>query len=316
MRQQRGRIFLFVFVVSCTIYFACTRKSVKEVSDNSEEVTEVTVMQIQKEELFDYMSFSGTLAAQSQESVYAPLSGQIRQLAVQEGARVSKGDKLLVIKPDSEGNEYRDHVVKSPRNGVVLGGMSAKEGIHADRNQELMGIADLSSFKTEVSATVEDLNYLKKEQQVDVVLSPHDKEVKILGVVKSIPRTPDAKTKTFTVRVEIPCTSVEVCHQVYPGLLARVLVKKNPHFGFRLPFKYLRRQKSHILVLNKDSTVSFVEVVVGQHYGDDVEILKGITSETRIVTYYSSMPQEGEKVKVTAPKSTEENPKDEESKES
>lgn len=279
---------------------SCTKKPLSEAS-KEDEVSEVVAVQLKKEELFDFMSFSGTLAAHSQETIYAALSGKIQGLSVQEGLKVSKGQKLMLIKPDSEGYEYRDHVVKASRNGTVLGGMLAKDGIHVDKNQELLNIADLSSFKTELSATVGDLEFLKTGQDVDIILDPSNKDRKVRGKVGIIPRTPDVKTKTFTVPVTISCKDAHACQSVYPGLLGQVLVKKNPHMGYKLPFKYLRRQGSHVLVLNKDNTVSFKEVVVGQHYGQDVEILSGVTEETRIVTSYSSFPQEGEKVKVLAP---------------
>lgn len=295
--RKRNLVPLFILM---SVFSACTLKSLREADESGEgDLTEVTVIQLQKEELFDYLSFSGNLVAQSQLSLYAPLAGQIKELAVKEGSKVKKGDKLLVIKPDSEGNEYRDHVMRAPRAGVVLGGMFAKGGIHTDKNQELLVLADLSSFKIEVSATIEDLKYLKKDQKVDVQLSAYNKDLKVEGLIRSIPRAPDAKTKTFTILVEIPCSEKETCKGVFPGLIARVLVKKEPHMGFKCPFKYLRRQKSHLLVVNDDNTAHFLEVKVGQHYGEDVEILEGITSETRIVTHYSSTPQEGEKVKIS-----------------
>ena len=77
-----------------------------------------------------------------------------------------------------------------------------------------------------------------------------------------------------------------------------VVIKKYPHIGYRLPYKYLRRQKSHVLVVNEDNTVRFVEVEVGEHYGEDIEILKGVNPKTRIVTSFSTMPVEGQKVKL------------------
>lgn len=290
--------FIPVLGIVLSMNLACTKKVVDEAEDaDEEEVPEVAVIQLQKEELFDFMSYSTTLAARSQVSVYSPLSGSIRELSIQEGVKVSKGQTLLVIKPDSEGFEINDHIVKAPREGTILGGITAKAGIHIDKNQELLSVADLGAFKAEISATVDDLPFLEKDQKVDVHLSVFQK---VQGVISFIPRTPDAKTKTFAVIVSIPCPTREACADVYAGLLANVVIKKNPHMGYRLAFKYLRRQQSHILVVNEDNTVRFTEVEVGQHYGQDVEILKGVTPQTRIVTSFSTMPQEGQKVKIAA----------------
>lgn len=285
-------------VFSLSLHLACTRKLVGDLEeDDDDEVPEVAVIQIQKEELFDYMNFSGVLAARSQETLYAPLSGQVREITVQDGTKVSKGKKLLSIKPDSEGNEFRDHMLRASRSGTVIN-LLAKAGLHVDKNQELLSIADLGAFKTEIAVTLEDLRFLKVGQKVEMTLSSSEK---IEGVIQSLAGTPDIKTKTFNVIVKIPCSKLQTCKDVYPGLLANLSVKKNPHLGYRLPFKYLRRQKSHILVVDKENIVRFVEVEVGQHYGQDVEILKGISSETRIVTSFSTMPQEGQKVKIIPP---------------
>lgn len=288
---------LIVGILSFSLNLSCTRKSLSDAEDKDEEEPEVLVIQLEKQELFDHITFSGTLAARSQETLYAPLAGTVKELNVHDGSKVLKGSKLLVIRPDSEGLEYKNHLVKAFRKGTVLG-LLAKTGTHVDRNQELLTLADLSAFKTEISATVDDIHFLKKGQEVEIEVSLSQK---VKGLVKTVPRTPDPKTKTFAIDIEIPCPKEDTCQHIYPGLLGTVVVKKNPHMGYRLPFKYLRRQKSHILVVNEDNTVSFTEVEVGQHYGQDVEILKGITAQTKIVTSFSSMPSEGQKVKIARP---------------
>ena len=294
---------------------ACTRQGGKDAEERAreekeeKELPEVIVAQFEKQELFDFLTYSGTLAAKTQDLLYAPLAGQIKEVLVQDGAKVASGDKLAVIKPDGEGYEFRDHVVRAVRSGVVIG-LLAKAGTHVDKNQELLAIADLSALKIEVSATLDDLKFLNKDEPVSVILhSANDKPSTLQGIVKFIPGAPDLRTKTFTVSIAIPCQPREHCRNAYPGLLAKVVVKKNPHFGYRVPFKYLRRQKSHILVLKEDNTASFVTVEVGQHYGQDVEILNGIGPQTRVVTSFSKMPQEGQKVKIASPEPTEHAPK-------
>ena len=283
-------------LLAFSLNLSCTKKTISDAESSDESTPEVAFIQLEKQELFDFLNFSGVLSPKSQESVYASLSGKVRDLHVHDGSMVHKGQHLLSIKPDSEGFEFNVHLVKAPRAGTIFNKL-AKIGIHVDKNQELLSIADLSSFRIEVAATADDLPFLKKNELVEIELSPSQK---VKGSIHSLAGVPDPKSKTFTVTIEVPC-SKEACQGVYAGLLANVLVKKNPHMGFRLPFKYLRRQKDHILVVNDNNTVSFVPVKVGQHYGQDVEILSGITPQTKIVTSFSSMPQEGETVKIAKP---------------
>jgi len=89
--------FIPIFGILLSINMACTMKIKSENEDTDEdEIPEVEVIQLQKEELFDFMTFSTTLAAHSQVSVYSPLSGHIRKLSVQEGSKVSKTLLILI----------------------------------------------------------------------------------------------------------------------------------------------------------------------------------------------------------------------------
>ncbi len=305
-RQQRFSIGLIGVLLSCMIPLACTRSSVKEAQERAREekedneLPEVVVRTFEKQELYETLSYSGTISAKQQRSVYAPLPGLVNEIKVPDGGFAKKDQTLLVIKPDAEGLEFRDHVIRAPQDGVVIARF-VKTGTHIDRNQELLTVGDLSGLKVEVSATLEDLQHLRKDQNVEVwVYNSQEKEAPLKGVIKFIPGSPDAKTKTFPVSISISCEIKNNCHRAYPGLLARITVKKHPHEGFKIPFKYLRRQKSHLLVAKDDDTATFIEVEVGQHYGQDVEILKGITAQTRIITSFSKMPQEGQKVKLSS----------------
>lgn len=292
--------YLKVLVVVLILISACKRQSLAdEVEDKTaEEPPELAISQFVKEELYETLSFGGTLEAKSQETVYSPISGQMKSVFVDEGTKISQGQKLFVIRPDAEGLEFKDHIVYAPTSGVAVA-LAIKAGTHVDKNQNLVAIANLSSFKITIYATVDDLPFITKVREVDVLLSPeHTQAVMMKGLVQLVSSTPDVRTKTFPVKIDIPCPSSKACHRVYPGLLARIEIKKNRHMGFKVPFKYIRRQEPHLLIVNADLSTTFVPVKVGQYYGQDIEILEGIDEKTRVVTTFTKMPQEGQKVKI------------------
>lgn len=293
---------LFVLVGALIVSSACTRQpALGEAQDKTEdEPPEIVVSEFVKQELYENLSFGGTLEAKSQETLYAPISGQIKKVFVDEGMKIAQGQKLFVIRPDGEGLEFKDHIVYAPSSGNLLA-LSTKAGTHVERNQNLVAIADLSSFKITIYATVDDLPFLNKVREVEVLLSPERAEALVMkGLVQFVSSAPDIKTKTFPVKIDIPCVSAKSCQRVFPGLLARIEIKKNQHFGFKVPFKYIRRQEPHLLIVKADQTTMFVPVKVGQYYGQDVEILEGITEQTRVVTTFTKMPQEGQKVKIVS----------------
>lgn len=271
----------------------CMRQRVK---DKKDKTPIVEVVQVEKVELFDNLEFAGTISPIEEKTLYAEVGGVVKKVHVKAGEAVQKGKTLLTLIPDADGLDMREHVLKAPRSGIILGDMPGKTGAHVNKTDPLLTVGDLSAFKIKLAATSKDLPYLKVRDSVEI--RSFNEEKVFHGNLTFVAKVPDSKTKTFKVTVEVPCKEEDSCTGLYPGLLATVSVKQNPHWGYKVPYKYLRKQKSHLLILKADNTVTYIPVVLGKHYGEDVEIIEGLKAEMEIVSAYSTSPEEGQKVEV------------------
>jgi cobalt-zinc-cadmium efflux system membrane fusion protein len=227
----------------------------------------------------DTLRVMGSVAidATRQARVRARFPGVVREVRVQEGERVRRGDTLLVV----EGNEsMRTYPVTAPIDGVVLARHTSVGDVTGD--QPLLELADLSQLWVDLHAFGADAARLRGGQPVCLTSATGDAAAS--GVIQRL--LPLATPGQGVVaRVQLPNPGGEW----RPGMTVSAEVTLATR---EVPLAV----KESALQSFRDFTVVFAQVgdtyevrmlELGARDGEHAEVLSGIGPGTRYVTQQS-----------------------------
>ena len=66
------------------------------------------------------------------------------------------------------------------------------------------------------------------------------------------------------------------------GSKAELLFKKKYRKSIRIPVKYLRKNRSKVILVGQDNKAHWQAVKIGTNFGNEVEIIEGIKPKDRI----------------------------------
>lgn len=300
-------IFLIILVsltITCQNYWTKKEsKGPKASTLKKDPIIEVSVIKLKLEDIFEKLEFPGALEPITKKIIYAPFAGETKNVFINDGKNVKKGSRLVSIAHENKGYTYKDHIIKSPKNGKIYN-IKIKEGQRFNESDEILSIGDFSSFLIRILSTSEERNVFKKNHKLSITINKgQNNELSFSGSVINIAFTLDKDTNSFPIQIKIPCNrNTKICENMFPGQIGIVSIKKNFHKGVKVPNFALHSNDSQVIVLNKDSTVSWRKVTVSKGYGKFVEITKGLKPGDSIVTAYSKYPKDGDKVKVNITK--------------
>jgi RND family efflux transporter MFP subunit len=118
------------------------------------------------------------------------------------------------------------------------------------------------------------------------------------GKVERLYPTIDAATHTF--KAEVIVTNADKI--LRPGMYARVTVNFGNRRSVIVPDQSIVKQEGtgtkFIYVLNEDSTVSYLPIVLGRHMGTEYEVVSGLEEGQTVVVKGQSSLKDGLKVNV------------------
>jgi multidrug efflux pump subunit AcrA (membrane-fusion protein) len=193
-------------------------------------------VEVSRGDLEKHFVDSGEIAPKNFVDVASQVSGRVTSLAVDEGARVRKGDALCVIQPGrSEAERYVPTTVKAPIDGVVMryqkqGGTDpsalARLGdyvtglVESNSPTYLMTVADLT--KLVVRMKISEMDVLKLREGMDVKVTvdaiPAETFAARVSVISPQAEKDSNGIKSFRVDVAIGKNDP----RLKPGMTARV----------------------------------------------------------------------------------------------
>lgn len=206
--NKTGKWILFSLAALVVLFIV-----VRVVNGRKKDVINVTAEAAKRRTIVETVSASGKLYPENEIRIAPPASGEVTELNVQEGDRVTKGQIIGRIQGDKNASTALPRialpnvpagfeglvqglqqsrvslpssaVIKAPMDGTVLG-LSVKKGERVNAmSQDLMRIADLSSLEVRVNVNENDIIKLAVGDSADVRVEAYNKR-RFKGVVTVI----------------------------------------------------------------------------------------------------------------------------------
>ncbi len=191
-------------------------------------------------------------------------------------------------------NMQENTVLTSPVSGVV----TAKNFNNGDLPQgAILVVEQIQPVKVVVNVVETEFPKVKVGMPVNVKFDVYGDET-FNGKVYLIHPSVDPTTRTFQVEVTIPNTDL----RIRSGMFARVTFNYGSSMSVVVPDLAVQKQTGsavrYVYVLNANGTVSFREIELGQRLKDRYEVIRGLSSNTKVVTSGQSRLADGAKVRV------------------
>lgn len=214
-------------------------------------------------------------------------SGSVRDEALAKRNTDQAGVELAKAKLDKT-------TIRAPFDGVT-GLRKVSVGDYVDIGQDLVNIESIDPLKVDFKLPEMYLSALKPGQPIDVIVDAFPNKI-FKGEVYAINPLVDANGRTVVLRAKLPNPDVVL----RPGLFARVHLTLGENANAILvPEESIVPQgaKQYVYKVEDDKAV-MTEVATGLRRGGQVEIVKGLTVNDRIVTAGQMKIRPNSKIKI------------------
>jgi len=262
---------------------------------------EVETALVQTTQLTKTVTASGKLISKNEHSIYAPVTGAVAKVHVDEYATVAESDWLVTIKNASTDE---DTLVTAPAAGVVtpalataLGSGKIDEKLVVNENQLLYVVKELDfDFLANFNQT--NLDQFAVDDEATIVLDAYPDQ-SITGRVKYIqPITQTSPTGENTIPVTIHITG-PLPEPRLLDLTGDVSIVTEEKVGLTIPLDALTTDNGNdIVYVVQDNRAVKKPVTIGEIYSDQIEILTGLSLGERAITEPLDKIKDGVRVKI------------------
>jgi cobalt-zinc-cadmium efflux system membrane fusion protein len=205
-------------------------------------------------------------------------SGQIKEIDVNLGDAVKKGQRLALVNPRFVGND--DIIVSSPMDGVV-DAISAGIGQPVETNATIFHVSDRSQMIVVGKVYEEDLGQIKMGQEARVQLLAYQDKA-FVGKIILIDPNLDPSSRTVKVWVELENSQ----DLLKPGMFARIgVVLRKSDADLTIPNSAIIEANDEKFVFVRDGkTFSRVAIQIGISDDQYSEITDGLIPGDEVVT--------------------------------
>ena len=208
-------ILIFAF---CILHFlsGCGRKA-KEVY--KETAHPVSVTQVNRQDLKEFLFYSGDIEAEDEALVYSKVTGKLAENKVQEADSVEKDQTLALVDRDEIGYEFELAPVSSPIKGIV-GRTYLDKGANVTLQTPVALVVNMDEVRVKIDVTEKDLPKVKKDLTAQVKVDAYPDEI-FEGRVEKVSPVVDLDTRTAPAWINIANPQ----HRLNPGMFARIKLK-------------------------------------------------------------------------------------------
>ena len=192
----------------------------------------------------------------------------------------------------SAGVSRKDASVVAPYDGVVTAKF-VDEGDLASPGTPLFALEKTGGFQAELVLPEQHIQAVRIGQPLDVSIPAVEGRSPLVGTVKTIVPAADPKSRSFTVKVELPENAM-----LRSGMFVRVSIPVGEGGMLLLPVSALvvHGQLTGYFLVGDDGVVRFRLMRTGRSFGDRIEVVSGMKPGTRYVVSPPEDLEDGMKV--------------------
>ena len=176
----------------------------------------VSVAQVNREDLKEFLFYSGDIEAKDAAMVYSKVTGKLVENKVQEGDSVEKDETLALVDRDEIGYEFELAPVASPIQGIV-GRAYLDKGANVTLTTPIALVVNMDEVRVKIDVTERDLPKVVKDQLAQVKIDAYPDEI-FKGQVEKVSPVVDLDTRTAPAWINIANPQ----HRLKPGMFARI----------------------------------------------------------------------------------------------
>lgn len=219
-----------------------------------------------------------------------------------EAGGLSKSDLDAIelsykVSKTSYENLLENTILRSPVAGVITARNYDKGDMYS-MSSPLYVVQQITPVKLLVGISEVDYTKVKKGDTVEISLDAFPGRV-FKGQVSRLYPTIDPATHTFMVEIVVPNKD----RTLRPGMFARVTVQfgvnHNPVIPDIAVVKQTGSGERFVYVLNADNTVTYRKVVLGRRFGNEYEVIDGVSAGDKVVIRGQIRLKDGVKVQIS-----------------
>lgn len=271
-----------------------------------EKIPVVFTRKVQALEISDTLTYPARLVPKVHASILADIDGIVAQVVAPLGQKVTRKQRLMILKHTDPIYQYAPVHVGAPVQGVVSS-VDVTEGSRVTRGQKLATVIDPSKVQIEIEVPAQDLASVRPGIQGELKIRGRDEAIPVQ--IKGLSPYVDPLSGTSTCQLEwIVEKGKESAKQPLfpPGVIAQVIFKTNQRRAISVPEQAIvYRGKNTFVRLVEDGKAKQVAVTLGKTERDRVEVLKGLTDGVELIERTSGFVADGQKISVQNPEAPE-----------
>lgn len=224
-----------------------------------------------------------------------------RVKALYEEGAVSQSDFEALelsynVSKSSYENLLENTILRAPVSGVITARNYDVGDMYA-MSSPIYTLYQITPVKLLVPVSETDYTKVKKGNTVTLTADAFPGET-FTGTVARVYPIIDPTSHTFKVEVQVK----NLDRKLRPGMYVRTTIKLGSAENIVVPDTAVLKQQGsgvrNVYILRQDNTVELRNVTVGQHFGDQMEILSGIEVGETVVVSGNTTLMDGDKVEV------------------
>ena len=263
---------------------------------NQDAIADIRFKEIKKGDILEKISETGKLEAISSVKVKSNVTGSIKKLFVDEGNKVKAGQKLAIIQPGREVEQYLTSEILAPASGVIVeksveeGDMVTSGLSEYSGGTVIMSIADLSKMVVKVDINEVDISKVRVGLPAKIIVEAYKREEYEGRVTKISPTakvSADGRINVFKTEVEV----VSKAPELKPGMKTVVEIKIDERKGVLMcPIECVfeeedeKGQNEQVVYTIVKGEIERKKVKIGLYDDDNIEIMKGLDEKEKVAT--------------------------------
>ncbi len=257
--------------------------------------TPVAVYRAQKGTISESLILNGEVFPLTEVNIYSTVPGKIKEIMVEEGDSVMKGDILAYIDRSEAGLTFALTPVETTIDGTVKKIM-IEYGDYVTPQLPLFQIIDIGSIEVVVNIPEKDISKIKPgiRSVITVVAYP---ERDFFGKVSKVSPVLDPLSRTLEARILINNEN----RFLKPGMFGEVkIVLRNESDALIIPLAAVLERDGRRVVFIEENGLAFeIEPVFDIKEGDKISVKEGLAPGQNIIVIGQQNVSNGDKVVVT-----------------